>query len=336
MLFGRRGRRLPLGFVLLCAAAAASETLALRGTVTPELPRGIAMISAVARAFYDEAPVRNSAFVFKKLEPGAYTLTVFDPQWGPTSRTVEVRRSFAGDSGRVDIRIVLDRSEDARRRTIERESSVSLGDLAVSPKARAAFKAARRRLAKGDREGGVARLLQAVELSPGFVGAWNELGTIAYKADDYEQAEEYFRAALRHDPEAFPPMVNLGGALLSQQRIDDALPYNLMAQSMRPNDALANAQLGMNFFYKQQFDKARRHLVRAKEADRGHFSHPQFFLAEIYARAGQPRAARRELEELIRLHAGAPAAEQARQALARLEGRSNPTGSAAQSPDDPP
>ena len=305
--------------MLLCAAAASAETLALRGTVTPDLPRGVAVISAVARAFYDEAPVRNSAFAFKKLEPGAYTLTVLDPQWGVTSRTVQVTRSLAGRSGRVHVEVVLERSEAARRRNLERESSVSLGELAVSPKARAAFKAARRRLTKGDREGGIARLLQAVELSPGFVEAWNELGTLAYKADDYKQAEEYFRAALRRDPQAFAPLVNLGGALLSQQRIDDALPYNLMAQSMRPDDALANAQLGMNFFYKQEFDKARKHLIRAKEADRGHFSHPQFFLAEIHARKGKLQAASRELEELMRLHAGSPAAESARQSLARLQ-----------------
>ena len=335
MFFGRRAACLLLSLVLLPAAAAAAETLALRATVTPELPRGIAMISAVARAFYDEAPVRNGVFAFKKLEPGTYTLTVLDPQWGVTSRTVQVTRNFADGAGRVDIQVVLERSEDARRRNLERENSVSLGDLTVSPKARAAFKAARRRLTKGDREGSIARLLQAVELSPGFVEAWNELGTLAYKADDYEQAEEYFRAALRHDPEAFAPMVNLGGALLSQQRIDDALPYNLMAQSMRPDDALANAQLGMNFFYKQQFDKARNHLLRAKEADRGHFSHPQFFLAEIYVRAGKPQAARRELEELMRLHAGAPAAELARQALARVKDQAPPTP-AAQPPEGPP
>ena len=314
----RPGERLP-ALVLLCAAAASAGTLALRGSVTPELPRGVAVISAVERAFYDEAPVRNSAFAFRKLEPGAYALTVFEPQWGVTSRTVQVTLSLADGSGRVQVEIALERSEAARRRNLGRENSVSLGELAVSAKARAAFRASRRRLTKGDREGSIARLQQAVELSPGFVEAWNELGTLAYKADDYEQAEEYFRAALRHDPQAFAPLVNLGGALLSQQRIDDALPYNLMAQSMRPDDALANAQLGMNFFYKQEFDRARKHLVRAKEADRAHFSHPQFFLAEIHARAGKLQAARRELEELMRLHAGSPAAESARQALARLK-----------------
>ena len=154
--------------------------------------------------------MRNGVFAFKKLEPGAYTLTVLDPQWGVTSRTVQVTRNFADSAGRVDIQVVLERSEDARRRNLERENSVSLGDLTVSPKARAAFKAAAATVDQGDREGSIAQLLQAVELSPGFVEAWNELGTLAYKADDYEQAEEYFRAALRHDPEAFAPMVQPG------------------------------------------------------------------------------------------------------------------------------
>ena len=159
--------------------------------------------------------------------------------------------------------------------------------LKVSPKARATLRKAHTRFGNGDQAGAIALLHEAVQLSPSFTEAWNELGTVAYKARRYVEAADYFRTALEHEPLAYAPMVNLGGTLLSQGHYDEALNFNLMAHSMRPADALANSQLGMNFFYKGQLPKAREFLLRAKEADLSHFSYPQLFLAEIYAKQGQ-------------------------------------------------
>ena len=158
----------------------------------------------------------------------------------------------------------------------------------------------------------------AVEISPSYADVWNELGTISYKAGQYVEAEERFRKALEYDPLAYAPMVNLGGALLSQNRFDQALSFNLMARSMQPEDALANSQLGMNFFYKGQLQKAREFLLRAKEVDPSHFSFPQLFLAEIYAKQGKLVEARAELEELLRLHPDSPVRALVTDALRQL------------------
>ena len=254
-----------------------------------------------------------------RLEPGPYTLTVMDPEWGVTRKTVQVTPSFADASGRVQVEIDLERSDAARSRRVEQQGTVSVSALKVSAKARAARRKAQTRLRKGDEKGGIALLLKAVEISPSFTEAWNELGTISYKAGRYVEAEQRFRKALESEPLAYAPMVNLGGALLSQNRFEEALSFNLMARSMQPEDALANSQLGMNFFYKGQFQKAREFLLRAKEADPSHFSYPQLFLADIYAKQGRLPEARAELEETLRLHPDASVAVIAREGLRKLE-----------------
>ena len=307
-------------------AADAVDTLELAGRVDPPLQRGLATISAVQSPFYAEAPVRGSRFVFRSLEPGGYTLSVMDPRWGVTRQTVQVTPSFADDRGRVRVDVSLERSSATRSLKVRQQGTVSVAALKVSPKARATLRKAHTRFGNGDQAGAIALLHEAVQLSPSFTEAWNELGTVAYKARRYVEAADYFRTALEHEPLAYAPMVNLGGTLLSQGHYDEALNFNLMAHSMRPADALANSQLGMNFFYKGQLPKAREFLLRAKEADLSHFSYPQLFLAEIYAKQGRLEDARKEIEEILRLHPDSPVAAIAKNALRQLDASATPPG----------
>ena len=92
--------------------------------------------------------------------------------------------------------------------------------------------------------GAIEYLKNALDLAPQFSAAWNHLGTIAYQSGEYETAEKHFREALRHDPDSYAPLVNLGGALLSLNRVEEALTINLEAVKERPDDALAHSQLG--------------------------------------------------------------------------------------------
>ncbi len=313
-----------------CCLGAEPRALTLEGTVEPDLKRGLATVSAVQSPFYAETRVHGSRFSFRALAGGAYTLTVLDPQWGVTRQTVQVTPSFADERGRVQVHVSLDRSSVTRSRRAEGTSTVSLAKLRVSGKARAAQRKAHANFAKGNIARGTELLHRAVELAPTFSEAWNELGTVAYKAGEYARAEEFFREALEHEPLAFAPMANLGGALLSQERYREALDFNLMARSMQPEDALANSQLGMNFYHLHQLQKGREFLLRAKEADASHFSHPQLYLAQIYARLGELAKSVVELEEILRLHPDSPAARVAKSAIRRFQGAdSAPGGSAA-------
>ena len=134
----------------------------------------------------------------------------------------------------------------------------------------------------------------------------------------YTLAENHFRKALEADPQAFEPLVNLGGVLLNLGQADEALPLNLHAVLRRPNDALANSQLGMSYFLLRKPDLAGKYLAIAKQLDPEHFSHPQLMLSEIYLQRNELAAAIEELEDFLRRHPDAPEAESVKAKIKRL------------------
>ncbi len=171
----------------------------------------------------------DGRFRFKKIPPGTYTLIAAVRQAGEISKTIEVGPSFADSKGRVTIDLVFGESGP-----VERDRTVSTVELSVPERAKQEFVKARQCLARLDIKGAEERLKKAVEIAPQFTTAWNELGTISYQTRQYQQAETYFREALKQDPASYPPLVNLGGTLLSLNRMKEALPFNLEAVKAKP------------------------------------------------------------------------------------------------------
>jgi tetratricopeptide (TPR) repeat protein len=253
---------------------------------------------------------RDGGFKFKKLAPGAYLLTAAVPRVGEMSKTVEVGPSFA-DSKRV----IVTKMSFGKSDIIEKNQSISTVELSVPQGARREFTMAQDRLSRQDVEGAIQHLKKAVEMAPQFVAAWNNLGTIAYQSDQFDQAEEYFREALKQDPDAYYPLVNLGGTLLSLERYEESLPINARAVKEKPGDPLAQSQLGQSYFFLGQLDVAESHLKKAKSLDPSHFSHPQLVLMKIYASKNQVSEAIMEMEEFLRLHPDSHTASQIRELM---------------------
>ncbi len=236
-------------------------------------------------------------FKFKKLLPGLYTLIIAVPMWGDLQRTIEIGPSGSDSKGRIETTFRVD-----RKYSRPNSHSVSIQQLSVSRNARWEYSKARERLEKRDAPGAIEHLKKAVELSPQFTAAWNQLGTIAYLSKEPSKAEEYFREALRQEADSYPPLVNLGGALLAQGKVEESHSINLRAVEMRPDDALAHSQLGRSYFSLGALDSAQRHLKQAKALDPKHFSFPQLVLAEIYQRRNDSVSLMRELQEFLIFH----------------------------------
>ena len=100
--------------------------------------------------------------------------------------------------------------------------------------------------------------------------------------------------------------MNLGGVLLNLERPREALGYNERAVVRRPNDALANSQLGLSYFNLNQIEPAEKYLKIAVELDPAHFSHPQLTLAEIYAQRGDRNSALDQLRDFLKRHPDSP------------------------------
>ena len=240
---------------------------------------------------------RGGNFKFKELLPGMYTLIIAVPRWGQMTQTIEVGPSLSDSRGRIETTFQFD-----PRYSEQADNTVSATRLSIPDNAIKEYMKAQDRMEKRDVPGAVEHLKKAVELAPQFADAWNNLGTIAYHSKEYRQAEEYFREALQQEADFYLPLVNLGGALLSQGKIEESLPINLRAVETKPDDALAQSQLGQSHFFLGQLDTAETHLKQAKALDPRHFSYPQLVLAQIYQLRQDSASQIGEFEEFLQYH----------------------------------
>jgi tetratricopeptide (TPR) repeat protein len=290
----------------------------LAGHVTPEGEASISLYGATTPFSARAVSSPDGRFRFRKLRAGTYTLGVYFPELGEARQTVEVGPGTADSQGRVMLTLNFKES-DFEFAAAKQGVAVSVSHLAIPPKAFSEYEAAGKDLGKHDVDSAVGHLQKAVKLAPQFSAAWNELGTIAYQTRQYPRAEECFREALVHDPEMFEALVNLGGALLTEGKLQEALMFNQIAVRKRPNDALANSQLGQTHFGLGNLDAAIGYLEAAAKTDPSHFSHPQLVLAEIHLRRGENQAAAADLEDFLAHHPDYPGAERIRGNIARLK-----------------
>jgi tetratricopeptide (TPR) repeat protein len=295
---------------LLSATSGQAADFELIGHIQPEQPLSVYLLGATTPFRATTDADLNGRFHFRKLLAGAYVLAV-----GGVQRTVEVGPSLADAKGRVNVTIDL---RDAGRDPPSEQHLVSVRELSLPKEARREYDDALRALARPDVPAAVAHLRRAVEMAPQFSAAWNHLGTIAYQAGQFVEAEGDFRRGLEADPEAYAPLVNLGGVLINLAKWDEALTFNRRAVLKNPTDALANSQLGMAYFYTGQLDSAEKSLTEAKRIDPAHFSHPQLLLAEIHLRRNEPEAAAAELQDLLKQHPDLPNASRIKEQIAHL------------------
>jgi len=304
-------RKLLAIFVLSGAIVFGAAGYELTGHIEPAAIASVSIYGATTP--FTQATRSDAAgrFTFRGLPVGAYTVAVEDGARGEARRTFEVGPGTANRNRRVVVTIELDRAS-------RYGNTISAKELAIPPTAWQKYRDAQRALSKPDVSAAKRSLNAAVGRAPHFTAAWNQLGTIAYQEAQYADAEAYFRRALEAEPEAFEPLVNLGGVLLNLERPAEALEYNRQAVTMRPGDSLANSQLGMSELAAGKLDDAERHLQTAKRIDPAHFSHPQLLLAQIHLRRGERAAAKAELEDFIQRHPDAPDTPRIREALAGI------------------
>jgi Tfp pilus assembly protein PilF len=308
--------RAVIGLFFASTLFASDTKLELRGHLTGE-DRGRWLQVTL---FSVESPYKDSTrvsaggeFRFHSLEPGNYTVAVIGEGW-EIRRTVVVSPALADRDGilRTTIPIALTGASG------NGNGVVTVQQLMIPKKALEWYADAQKRLAQRDAAGAAHDLQEAVKIAPQYSDAWNALGVISFQCGDDLEAEQLFRRALQADPGSFEAHVNLGGLLLKKGWDGEALVHNMGAVQTRPEDALANAQLGMTYFKRGEFDQAERYLVAAKTADPAHFSQPQLFLAEIYARRGDRNGALQELEELLMIRPDGPGAETIRSLRSRF------------------
>ena len=316
----RRMVRYLAGVLVASAAFAAGPVYEISGRILPRARASVVLFGASAPYSASTFVFPGSEFRFKKLQPGAYVLTIFIRGRGEARQTVEVGPATADRHGRIFLTLRLNDSDFVLAAALD-QHTVSAKQLAISPAARRDYREALKDLSKHNVDSAVRRLDDAVERAPQFSAAWNNLGTIAYQTGKYDRAEECFREALKQEPRSFEALVNLGGVLVTEQKLDEALDYNGQAVVTRPNDALAQSQLGLTYYLIGNLDLAAKHLEQAIEIDPAHFSHPQLVMFRIHLRQGNPDAAADVLEDFLTRHPDWPQASNMRSAIVELRSR---------------
>jgi Flp pilus assembly protein TadD len=145
---------------------------------------------------------------------------------------VEVGPSLVDSKGRV--RVTFDLRDGDAEPKFERRASVSVRELSISKEARREYEDAQKALGQRDVSSAVAHLKRALDLAPQFSAAWNHLGTTAYQTGQYVDAETDFRNGLEVDPDAYAPLVNLGGVLINLGKWDEACQRRTKTTAVSP------------------------------------------------------------------------------------------------------
>jgi tetratricopeptide (TPR) repeat protein len=260
----------------------------------------------------------NGSFKFKKLDPAMYRLMIVTLK-GEMEQSIEVGPSSADKKGRINIAFKFEPSFHSEGR-----ATVAVTQLTIPEEAKKEYRKAIKALNRKETEQAVEHLQKSLELAPHYSTALNRLGTIFYLSQDYRQAEAYFRKAQSYAPDNYPPVVNLGAALLSLGRLEEALEMNRRAVEMRPQDPLARSQLGQTYWALGDLESALKELKLAKALDPGHFSYPQLVLAEIYDQRNDYAGVARELEEFLEEHPDSPLSGKVTESLNRVRSKQSP------------
>jgi tetratricopeptide (TPR) repeat protein len=176
-------------------------------------------------------------------------------------------------------------------------------------------------------------LTRSVERNPKDAQAWYYLGRAKYNENRFDEALAAFKECLKLDPknvkaednlglshqalgqtsEAFTafrnaiswqaqllkknsgPFINIGGLLLEQNKVDEALAYLVEAVEISPEEARAHEQLGKAYSRQNDLEKAQIELERAVSLSADNAA-LHFMLGQLYRKRGMNEKAKAELE----------------------------------------
>jgi tetratricopeptide (TPR) repeat protein len=111
-------------------------------------------------------------------------------------------------------------------------------------------------LAKGDNEGGLAKINQSLALDPRYAATHLLLGNYYATQGNLDEAAVSYRRAVELDPENAEAYSTLGYLYFQQGNITDALTYNEQAVKLDPTLARAHSTLGLIYYRLGRLDDA--------------------------------------------------------------------------------
>ncbi len=128
---------------------------------------------------------------------------------------------------------------------------------------------------QGERKGGDSTIFKAaipfqektLALDPTAAYAYNELGLLARRLEQYEQSVEYFNKAVQYSPKWVLPWANLCGSYIELGQIEFAEKCGIKAIRLDSTLAVVHNNLGHIYLIKKDYKMAAYHFLKSIEFD---------------------------------------------------------------------
>jgi tetratricopeptide (TPR) repeat protein len=175
---------------------------------------------------------------------------------------------------------------------------------------------------KGDRDAAVQHYLKALEYSPDFYPAHNNLGTDYLSQQNFSGAQEQFEAALKSNQNDGQAYFNLANVFLLTRQYDDAERQITEGLKRRPDSAFGKFLQGSVYTRTGRTELAEKSLQNALLLD-PKMSQAYLQLVNLYLLEKRPADAATQLETYLKEFPDSPFSPKARDLLKRLQSESS-------------
>lgn len=177
----------------------------------------------------------------------------------------------------------------------------------------ALFEKAGASIKKKDYDQAISFLRQILNTDPKDFEAWSELGTALLSQDKADDAESAYMRALAEKPNYMFALINLGKLRLIQKQYEKAVEILDQAVRVQPRSATANYYLGEAYLQIKKGSKAVVYLREALNLDPVGRADAHLRLATLYNAAGLKDKAAAEYEDFLKKKPDHPAKKKLQQ-----------------------
>ena len=175
---------------------------------------------------------------------------------------------------------------------------------------------------KSKQDEAIEHYLKALEYSPDFYPAHNNLGTIYLSRRNFDAAEAQFQAALKTNQNDGQARFNLANVLLLTQHYGDAEREIDEGLQRRPDSAFGKFLQGSVYTHTNHPDLAEKSLQSALQLD-PKMSQAYLQLVNLYLQQKRTLEAIAELEAYLKAFPDSPLSQKVRETLKRLQGEAS-------------
>lgn len=260
----------------------------------------------------------NGEFIFRRLSPGAYYVTIdAGKEFEPVRETVTIfgntgSRNAMGQNYTLQIQLKYKADVSVKPDVLDASlASVPPPVLKLYQKGMASAR-------DGDARKAVKYLEEAVAAYPQFALALNELGFQYLQLNELNKAVDALQRAIKLAPDAFAPHLSYGRLLIQQKQLAPAETELRLALKINETSAQAHFHLARALLGQNNFDAAETELKRAVTLSNDAIAEAHRFLGAIYNERGDAQRAVEELETYLRLSPNAKDAPQIRNIIKQL------------------